>query len=216
MKKIIDIDTWKRRDNYHFFSNFLNPCISITSEVDCTEAKQKASQNKKSFFLTYLYAILRAANEIEELRYRIKRDGQVVLYDKLDVITPIQVSEDGKFTSVRIPWNQDFEKFHESAREIIKQADADEDPYAYTYDRNILDDDNYDVILVSATPDLYFTSVTHTQEHKNGSDFPLLNVGKAVTREGRLLMPVAINIHHGLVDGKHLSYFFRKVEEYLK
>ena len=215
MKKIIDIETWKRRDNYRFFSDFLNPCISITSEVDCTVAKKRSSQNKQSFFLVYLYAILRAANEIEEWRYRIKRDGQVVLYEKLDVITPVQVSEDGKFTSVRLPWNEDFEKFHETARNIIKQADANEDPYAYTLERNILDDDNYDVILVSATPDLYFTSVTHTQEHRNGSDFPLMNVGKAISKEGRLVMPVAVNIHHGLMDGKHIADFFKKVQEYL-
>lgn len=216
MKKIIDIDTWKRKDNYTFFTKFLNPCISITSEVNCSAAKKRASENKQSFFITYLYAILKAANEIEELRYRIKRDGQVVVYDSVDVLSPIQVDEDGKFVTVRISWNPDFVLFYEAAEKVIQNAkQIDINPYAYTEKYDLLDDINYNVILVSATPHLYFTSVTHTLEHRNGSDFPLLNVGKAVMREGKLVMPVAIYIHHGLVDGKHVGDFFEKVEHYL-
>lgn len=216
MKKIIDIKTWKRRDNFIFFSKFLNPCITITSEVDCSVTKKRASENRQSFFISYLYSILKAANEVEELRYRIKRDGQVVLYDYLDVLAPIQIDEDGKFVTVRIPWNTDFELFYKGAEKIIGDAkQADSNPYAYTEELDPLDDLNYNVILVSATPYLYFTAVTHTQEHENGSDFPLLNVGKAVTKEGRLVMPVAINIHHGLIDGKHIGEFFEKIEKSL-
>jgi len=216
MMKIIDIDTWKRKDNFHFFSKFLNPCISITSEVDCSAAKKRSSEEKQSFFITYLYSILKAANDIEELRYRIKRNGQVVLYDSLDVLTPIQVNEDGKFVTVRIPWNRDFRSFYESADDVIKNAKKiNNNPYAYTEEHDSLDDINYNVILVSATPHLYFTSVTHTLEHRNGSDFPLLNVGKAVLKEGKLVMPVAIYIHHGLVDGKHIGDFFEKIERFL-
>ncbi|MFR9165962.1 MAG: chloramphenicol acetyltransferase [Dysgonomonas sp.] len=215
MKQIIDIDSWERRDNYRFFTKFLNPCISITSEVDCSSAKRKAKESNRSFFLYYLYAILKSANEVKELRTRIKRDGQIVLYDKLDVLTPIQVNDDGKFMTVRIPYHEDFDTFYSAAKVIIDSVNADENPYGYTEVSDALDDDNYNVILVSATPNLYFTSVTHTQEHVNGSDFPLLNVGKAVLREGKLVMPVSINIHHGLIDGKHLSDFFGYINKYL-
>ena len=57
MKHIIDIETWERRDNYNFFRNFHNSWISITSEVDCTEAFPAAKAAKRSFFLYYLYAV---------------------------------------------------------------------------------------------------------------------------------------------------------------
>lgn len=43
----------------------------------------------------------------------------------------------------------------------------------------------------------------------------MLNVGKAITREGLLVMPIAIYVHHGFVDGAHLAEFYRKVAEYL-
>ena len=77
MKHIIDIETWERRDNYNFFRNFHNSWISITSEVDCTEAFPAAKAAKRSFFLYYLYAVLRAANEVKEFRFRTDKNGQV-------------------------------------------------------------------------------------------------------------------------------------------
>ena len=107
MKHIVDIETWERKDNYNFFRGFANSWIAITSEVDCTEAYNHAKTNGKSFFLYYLYAILRAANEIKEFRYRWDKNGQVVYHDTVDVISPIAVP--GKtFYTVRIPYHVDF------------------------------------------------------------------------------------------------------------
>lgn len=88
MKHIVDIETWKRRDNYAFFRNFLNSWISVATEVDCTEARAAAKATGRSFFLYYLYAVLRSVNEIEEFRYRTDSSGNVVYHDRVDVITP--------------------------------------------------------------------------------------------------------------------------------
>ena len=84
MKQIIDIETWERKENFNFFRRFQNPQLSITSEVECGGAKKRAKEAHQSFFLHYLYAVLRAANEIPELRYRIDPEGRVVLYDQID------------------------------------------------------------------------------------------------------------------------------------
>lgn len=110
MKHIIDIDTWERRDNYNFFRTFHNSWISITSEVECGEALAAAKASGRSFFLYYLYAILRAANEVKEFRFRTDKNGQVVYHDQVDIISPIAVP--GKtFYTVRIPYHEDFERF---------------------------------------------------------------------------------------------------------
>ncbi len=59
MKHIIDIDAWERRDNYGFFRSFVNSWYSVTTEIDCTEASAAARAAKRSFFLYYLYAVVR-------------------------------------------------------------------------------------------------------------------------------------------------------------
>lgn len=214
MKQIIDIETWERKENFNFFRRFQNPQLSITSEVECGGAKKRAKEAHQSFFLHYLYAVLRAANEIPELRYRIDPKGRVVLYDQIDILSPIKIKENGKFFTIRFPYHEDFETFYQEARKIIDSIPENGDPYAA--ENGEVANGDYGLILLSATPDLYFTSITGTQEKQSGNNYPLLNAGKAIIKEGKLVMPIAMTIHHGFVDGHHLSLFYRKVEELLK
>ena len=221
MKHIINIDTWERKDNYNFFRGFANSWIAITSEADCTEAFARAKERGHSFFLYYLYAITRAVNEIKELRYRwdkngqvVYHDGQVVYHDTVDVITPIAVP--GRtFYTVRIPYHSDFDTFYREARSIITSIPEDGDPYGT--DKQIAEQGDFDVFLLSATPKLYFTSITYTQQSVGHPlDYPLMNAGKAITRAGRLYMPIALTVSHAFADGAHISLFFEKVEQILK
>ena len=176
MKHIIDINTWERKENYEFFLGFQNPTISITSEVECAGAKARAKAAGESFFLHYLYAVLRAVNEIPEFRFRIDAEGRVVYFDHVDMLTPIKVKENGRFFTIRLPWNTDFQTFYTTAKAIINDIDPNGNPYDM---EKVGGKDLLDVILLSATPDLYFTSLTCTQEHRHGSNYPLMNAGKA-------------------------------------
>ena len=208
------VETWERKENFNFFRRFQNPQLSITSEVECGGAKKRAKEAHQSFFLHYLYAVLRAANEIPELRYRIDPEGRVVLYDQIDILSPIKIKENGKFFTIRFPYHEDFETFYQEARKIIDSIPENGDPYAA--ENGEVANGDYGLILLSATPDLYFTSITGTQEKQSGNNYPLLNAGKAIIKKGKLVMPIAMTIHHGFVDGHHLSLFYRKVEELLK
>ena len=129
MKHIIDINTWERKENYEFFLGFQNPTISITSEVECAGAKARAKAAGESFFLHYLYAVLRAVNEIPEFRFRIDAEGRVVYFDHVDMLTPIKVKENGRFFTIRLPWNTDFQTFYTTAKAIINDIDPNGNPY---------------------------------------------------------------------------------------
>ena len=129
------------------------------------------------------------------------------------MLTPIKVKENGRFFTIRLPWNTDFQTFYTTAKAIINDIDPNGNPYDM---EKVGGKDLLDVILLSATPDLYFTSLTCTQEHRHGSNYPLMNAGKAILKERKLVMPIAMTIHHGFIDGHHLSLFYKKVEEFLK
>ena len=203
MKHIIDIDTWERRDNYGFFRTFLNSWYSVTTEIDCTEASTAAKQSKHSFFLYYLYAVLRSANEVNELRYRIDKDGQVIFHDRVDIISPIAVP--GKtFYTVRIPYHEEFKRFYAEAYALITNIPEDGDPYGA--EKTLMQQGDYDVVHLSAVPKMYFTSTTYT----------VAEAGNGVPRGERLVFPLSIYVNHAFVDGSHLASFFEKIEKYLK
>jgi len=214
MKHIIDIDTWERRDNYGFFRTFLNSWYSVTTEIDCTEASAAAKQSGHSFFLYYLYAVLRSANEVDELRYRTDKNGQVVFHDRVDIISPIAVP--GKtFYTVRIPYHENFKHFYAEAHALITNIPEDGDPY--NAERVLMQQGDYDVVHLSAVPKMYFTSTTYTvAEAGNGCSHPLMTAGKVVSRGERLVFPLSIYVNHAFVDGSHLASFFEKIEKHLK
>ena len=217
-RTIINLHTWERRKSYEFYRKFLNPQVSITAEIECTEAYNDSKLNGTSFFKKYVYAILRSVNEIKELRYRIENiegEDKVVLYDHISLVTPIQTGNNGEFTSIRVPYHLTYEKFTSVMDEIIASLEGEE-PEPYFQEADAESRGFTDLVVVSALPDLHFTSVTATQSCSYGSRKPLINVGKAVMKNGKMMMPVAISFHHGLCDGFHISRFYRLVEEYLK
>lgn len=214
MKHIIDIDTWERRDNYGFFRTYLNSWYSVTTEIDCTEASAAARRSGHSFFLYYLYAVLRSANEVNELRYRTDKNGQVVFHDRVDIISPIAVP--GKtFYTVRIPYHENFERFYAEAHALITDIPENGDPYHA--EKELMQQGDYDVVHLSAVPKMFFTSITYTvAEAGNGCSHPLMTVGKVVPHGERLVFPLSIYVNHAFVDGSHLASFFGKIEKYLK
>lgn len=211
-KIVIDIDNWKRKKKFEFFTSMIDPTFSITSAVEVSNCYKVAKQRDRSFFIYYSYAIIKAINEITEFRTRIIREDSVIevcLFDEVDLVTPITINDDGEFTEVRIKYNTNFKEFYTSANEIISSASAEMDPITSEIP-------NTTFACVSALPYLDFLSVKLTVTEKGGiNQVPLITVGKMTDKDGRKLMPIAISVHHGLVDGWHVSKFFERVQSIL-
>ena len=208
MKTIIDLDTWNRRENWQFFKDFINPMASITCQVECRGAYRLAKETHRSFFLIYLHAILRAINETEAFRYRVDPDGNIVLYDRIDVLSPIKIQGRDGFVTMRFPYIADRDEFITRAREII---DNPGNSSAYSTENSQTE---HNLVLVSAVPFLPFTATEFTQRSHDGNPYPLIVVGKMDTNNGK--MPVAISFHHGFVDGEHVGNFYSLLNRYLE
>lgn len=140
-------------------------------------------------------------------------DGvEVYSYDKVDFVSPIKVDGSGAFIEILVPYTPSFVDFYRSATEMVATAPARvgaPEPFV-----PITDDTLY--TCVSATPNLYFTSIKHTRQKSHGVDeITLMNVGKVIMRDGHKVMPIAISIHHGLADGGDVNEFFAKVQHIL-
>lgn len=213
MKKFIDVTTWERRGNYEFFRDFASSWYSVTTEIECARSFEECKRSGDSFFLRYLHAVVCAANEVEALRLRRSPSGEIVLFDRIDIITPIAAGDN--FVTVRIPYIPDFKKFSEEATSIISSIRPGDNPYGV--EQKMIDSGDYDVIHLSAVPKIYFTSMTFTtQSVGSACTHPLSVMGKARrAADGTMSMPYAIYIDHMFVDGAHLADFFSRIESRL-
>lgn len=205
--KIIDIDTWKRKEHYHFFTAMDSPFFGITTELDCTLAYQEAKENDVSFFAIYLHKSMKAVNTVEELTYRIE-NNQVVAYPVIHAGATIG-REDGTFGFIYVNFSPNFQTFNTDLQKEIEAV------HNSTGLRLNNDDLKNDLIRHTTIPWTSFSSVLHPTRFNSKDSVPKITFGKFSSRDGKKYLPVSIEAHHGLLDGLHLSAYLAEFQKEL-
>ncbi|MDA3952019.1 MAG: chloramphenicol acetyltransferase [Bacteroidales bacterium] len=205
--KTVDLNTWKRKEHFEFFSQFDEPFFGIVSEIDCTKAYKFAKQNNHSFFALYLHKSIVAVNQIQEFKYRTK-ENEVIIYDKINASTTI-ARDDGTFGFGFVLYNEDLVTFNNSLSEEINKV---KDSNGLRLGENAI---RTDVVHFSAVPWFKFTGVTHARNFKFPDCVPKIAFGKASTIGNKMIMPIAINAHHGLMDALHVAKYLELLQELL-
>lgn len=207
MKQIIDINNWKRKEHYRFFKDFGEPFWSITAHVDCSKAYKYAKDHNLSFFLYYMYQSLAAVNAIEEFRYRIE-DGEVVCYDKIHCSTTALNAVD-MFAFAFISYADTFEDFYTYGQKEIARIKSIN---SMNIDENC---GRSDVIHYSTIPWISFTALTNERNYAASDSVPKLTFGKYFKEGNKMLLPLSVNAHHGLMDGFHVGQYFTLFQQLL-
>lgn len=202
---LIDLSTWKRREHYEVFKNFDEPLFGITVRVECSAAYKKAKEKGYSFSNYYLYLSMKAANEIEEFRYRIE-DDKVVCYDSVGA-GPTIFRENETYGCGFMPYNEDIAVFMAQAETEVKRVKAEEG-LKFTHAGE-------DIIHYSTLPWADFTAVNHARRLDIGRSIPKITFGK-ITRDGdKMWLPVDVHANHALMDGFHVGKFVMRFQELL-
>lgn len=199
MKTLLDIENWPRKEHFHFFRKFEEPFFGAVVEVDCTKAYATAKNLNSSFFIYYLHKTLTAINAIEPFRYRIA-DDQIIVHDRIDGSATIS-RDDGSFGFSLIEFHGDFELFSKKA--IVEIERVKNTPGLFT---RSFDEDN--LIHFSAIPWVNFTSLSHARSFAFPDSCPKISFGKmTIAENGKRTMPMAVHVHHALLDGFHVGQF---------
>jgi chloramphenicol O-acetyltransferase type A len=205
--KIIDSETWNRKEHFEFFSKMASPYFGITTKVDCTKAYINAKENGHSFFAHYLHKSMIAVNSVEELKLRII-DRQVALFDRINAGATVGRA-DGTFGFIFVNFSYDFKTFNDELQtEILAVLNS-------TGLRLNDDDIKKDLIRHSTIPWTSFTGLLHPTNFDNTESVPKITFGRFNVRDGKKYLPVSIEAHHGLVDGFHLAKYLTEFQRQL-
>lgn len=206
MSGLIDLRTWKRRDHYLWFRRYDRPFYSVTVEVDVTAAwRRSRRRGAPSFFLTSVFSMLRAANDVEAFRLRLRPRG-VWRHDRL-AVGPTILRADDTFGFVRLEAAGTLNAFAARAQPAIARATAETGLRAPQNSRD-------DIVFHSVLPWLRFTSFTNALPGGNDS-IPRIVFGRSASEAARMTMPVAVEVHHALVDGLDVARFFDRFAAHL-
>ncbi len=203
--KEFDINSWSRKELFHFFKNYDDPFFGLTANVDVSTFYKFCKHHTYSFNLSVLYAATKAINLIPELKLRI-RNGKVYDFDVIFPGTTI-FRTDNTFSFCFFDMEDSLLSFLEKAKQILKLhlESKQIDPKA----------ESLNVIHGSSIPWLSFTQVKHAKRFGSEDSVPKITFGKYFISNEKLLMPVSIEINHALADGYHAGLFFEKFQDYL-
>lgn len=204
MKKRIDVANWARREHFEHFRRYEEPYHGVVFEVDMTATYEAAKARGQSVFLHYLYRTVRAAQAVEAFRLRLEGEA-VYCYERLHAGSTL-ARRDHTFGFGFIPYHEEVDVFVANGLQEMARIEA---TTGLAMDEHT---PRLDVIHCSPLPWLPFTGLTHARPFHRPDSVPKISFGKLQKRQGHVWLPVAVNVHHALVDGYHVGLFYEALQ----
>ena len=200
----VDMENYPRSAHFSYFTGMAYPYAGITVNVELSDWLAGVREQKAPFFLSFLYAVTNAANEVRELRQRIL-DGRIVEFERcLSSYTVALPDETYCYCSVDagMPYTEFLAYAQKRQRQAAQQASLDDG------------DEALSLFFVSSLPWLSYPSIVQPTAIPADSN-PRITWGKYFTQGGKTLLPVSLLCHHALVDGVHFAKFFERLDAWL-
>ena len=200
----IDLDQW---DRTRLFYNYLGtdfPYIIITANVDVTRPLEFAHKHQISFNLVMVYLCVTTLDQIPNFRYRFI-DGKPFIIDHTRALINHIIPGQDLFVMGEGLWPcDDILEFCRVThkRQMEATPDSMQDKVRY----------KLDIINFTSIPWVQYTGFIRTIINNDVDNAPKISFGKYFKEEGRVLMPLSCQTHHGLMDGKHVGLFYHNLQ----
>ena len=203
---IIDKPTWNRDESYsHYFND--EPCTySMTVNLDITNLMKSIKGNELKFFPTILHGLSCIVNLHKEFRMDIDAENNIGYYSTSNPCYTVFHNESETITNVWTEYDNDFDMF-------IKNYTDDMLKYKNDY-KNSKPLNSKNIFNVSCIPWTSFTGFNLNLQ--KGFDYlpPIFTIGKYFSTDEKTLLPLAIQVHHAVCDGFHISHFVNDMQNW--
>lgn len=202
----IEIETWSRYKSYKHFSKDVPCTYSMTLNLNISNLKSEIEKHQLKLFPTILYGISRVVNAHSEFRMDLDKLGNIGFYENSNPYYTIFNKESETFTNVWTEYHSDFDIFYQNYNKDIQENLNNANDSKPLPDKNIFN--------VSCIPWTSFTGFNLNMQ--NGYDYflPIFTIGKYFTSEKEILLPLALQVHHGVCDGFHIARFANELQEW--
>ncbi len=203
--KFVDIENWERKKHYNYFKQLDYPHFNICANVDITEFYTYLKREEQPFFISMLYVVTKTANTIKEFRYRIREDKVIeheVINPAFTLMNPNEV-----FGFCTVEFKEEFKQFMvKTSNEMQKSKES------VSLEEETERDD---LIYTTCIPWVCFTSIMHPIQMNPVDTIPRIAWGKYFEENGKIKLPLSVQVHHSLVDGVHVGKFYNVIQEIL-
>ena len=198
----IDGPDWVRAKQFAHFRTFQIPWFQLAARVQVGGLVRWARAEHVSLARTLVWAVTAAANQVPELRQRIR--GEAVVEHEVVHPSFTILLRDGTFSGCHVQFDWDVRAFLEHAEAAVEAHRSG------GFMMSGLEAD--DRLYLTSLPWLDVTMLVHPFEGDQDDGVPRLAWGRVKTSGQEADLSVALTAHHGLVDGVHAARFFAALE----
>ena len=199
--KLIDIENWERKEFYEHFINEVVCSYSVTVNIDITNLLGQ------KLYPAMIWLLTKTVNDMPEFRTSLTKEG-LGIYDDMHPMYTVFNKENKNFSGIWSYFSEDYNEFLKSFRE-------DEAEYSKSTRYAPKDGTPENSFNISMVPWLEFTSMNLNVYDEGKFLLPIFTMGKYFERDGRRLLPLAIQVHHAVCDGYHVGAFVARLQEYV-
>lgn len=203
--KIINKETWARKEYFeHYFSEV--PCTySMTVKLDITKIK---NSNKK-IYPTMLYFITKVVNNHSEFRTAFNMDGELGVFDEMLPCYTVFNQDTETFTTIWTDYSDDYDAFCKSYEKDIELFSSVKGMIA----KPNIPPNHFPVSMIPWTT---FEGFNLNLQKGYNYLLPIFTMGKYSEVNGQYMMPLAIQVHHAVCDGFHISRFINELQKLIE
>ncbi len=196
-----------REDIYRYFMEEAPCTYSMCVDIDVTELRAAAKARGTHFFAAFLYALTKAVNGRREFRMNFDETGALGYYDAVHPCYTVFHEQSQRFSDVWTRFDEDFDVFY---RNYL----ADREAYGGAAQAPAKPYEGGNLFNVSCIPWARFTAF-HLHLQKGYRHLPpLFTVGRFAEAGGRTAVPLAVQVHHAVCDGRHVSLLVADVQRF--
>lgn len=199
----INLDEWKRGELFRHYINKNRVVLSLTCDIDVAPLLKYTKKNGMKFYPAMIWAVSKIINAHDEFKYRLNKEGKLILWDVLSPSYTDFHKEDENFVKFVTEYSDNLEDFHTRAVQDMEKYKG-ESAFVPDMPENFFD--------ASCLP---WVKYSHFDIHSFGDGkflAPIVTWGKYEAQGEKILMPVTVSIHHAVCDGYHLCRFFNELE----
>lgn len=201
----IDRAAWARAEHYDHYMHTARCMHSTVVNIDVTALRQALKRRGLRAYPAQIWMLAAAVNRHAEFRMARDGSGAPGVWSFCHPSFTVLNRETETFSCLWTPWEEEFSAFYQSAVEVM-----DTRATGRIFPQGDMPDNLFDI---SSLPWVEFTSF-HLSLYTEGTHLaPIFTLGKYVQQGDRLLLPLAIQIHHAACDGLHLGRFVETLQE---
>jgi chloramphenicol O-acetyltransferase type A len=201
----VDLSRWARKEHFEVFQSFAQCTFNQTVQLDITVLLKNIKEAGWKFYPTIIFLLSKVVNSHVEFRMTMK-NNELIIWGEIHPSYTIFHNETETFSSLWSHYDGNIHHFQNVYSEDVAR-----------YGNNLAywpkEESRENIFFVSGIPWVSFTSFNMNIANMQNFFSPMFTLGKYFKQDGKVLLPLAIQVHHSVCDGFHVARLFNELQE---